>query len=256
MPAYRDLRIGDVGNDVRQLNANLHALGYDALVGVDVDPASDVFSEATAQALAQLQQDRGADPNGELRLAGATFLPEPVRIAAVHAQLGGSAQPGAPVADATSEVVEVQVALSGSQPREVQVGDRARVTLPDNSSVSGTVDRIGTIAQTAAGEDRTAQPAAATVAASIRLDDPASLVGLDQAPVRVEITTEGVADVLSVPVTAIVGRAGGGYAVEVVGDGGRRDLVAVDLGLFDPTAARVQVEGDVREGDHVVVPSS
>jgi hypothetical protein len=30
VPAYRDLRRGDAGNDVRQLNANLHELGYDA----------------------------------------------------------------------------------------------------------------------------------------------------------------------------------------------------------------------------------
>ena len=63
-------------------------------------------------------------------------------------------------------------------------------------------------------------------------------------------------NVLSVPVTAIVGKSGGGFAVEVVLDGGRRTLVAVELGLFDTTAGRVQVEGDLREGDRVVVPSS
>jgi hypothetical protein len=41
----------------------------------------------------------------------------------------------------------------------------------------------------------------------------------------------------------------------VRGDG-RRELVAVKLGLFDTASGRVQVEGDVREGDRVVVPSS
>ena len=60
---------------------------------------------------------------------------------------------------------------------------------------------------------------------------------------------------LSVPVTALVGRSGGGFAVEVVRDGGRRELVAVKLGLFDGTDGRVQVEGDLAEGDDVVVPS-
>ena len=30
VPAYRDLDSGDAGNDVRQLNRNLHELGYDA----------------------------------------------------------------------------------------------------------------------------------------------------------------------------------------------------------------------------------
>ncbi len=60
---------------------------------------------------------------------------------------------------------------------------------------------------------------------------------------------------LSVPVTALVGRSGGGFAVEVVRDGGRRELVAVTLGLFDGTDGRVGVEGDLGEGDDVVVPS-
>src|SRR6266498_2632411 len=48
----------------------------------------------------------------------------------------------------------------------------------------------------------------------------------------------------------------GGSAVEVVRAGGRRELVAVKLGLFDTTAGRVEVEGDLHEGDQVVVPSS
>jgi hypothetical protein len=61
---------------------------------------------------------------------------------------------------------------------------------------------------------------------------------------------------LSVPVTALVGKSGGGFAVEVVRSDGRRELVAVKLGLFDSAAGRVEVEGDLREGDHVVVPSA
>ena len=83
---------------------------------------------------------------------------------------------------------------------------------------------------------------------------PAAARGLDKAPVQVDITTEGVRSALSVPVTAIVGHSGG-FAVEVVGDDGRREVTAVRLGLFDTTAGRVQVEGELAEGDHVVVPS-
>ena len=70
-----------------------------------------------------------------------------------------------------------------------------------------------------------------------------------------DITTEGVKNALSVPVTALVGKSGGGFAVEVVRDGGRRELVAVKLGLFDTADGRVQVEGELDEGDQVVVPS-
>jgi hypothetical protein len=71
----------------------------------------------------------------------------------------------------------------------------------------------------------------------------------------VVITTAGVASALSVPVTALVGKSGGGFAVEVVRTGERRDLVAVQAGLFDTADGRVQVEGDLRDGDRVVVPS-
>ena len=70
-----------------------------------------------------------------------------------------------------------------------------------------------------------------------------------------QITTKGVENALSVPVTALVGKSGGGFAVEVVRAGERRDLVAVRVGLFDTAAGRVQVEGDLRAGDRVAVPS-
>ena len=65
-----------------------------------------------------------------------------------------------------------------------------------------------------------------------------------------EITTRGVESALSVPVTALVGKSGG-FAVEVVRAGGRRELVAVKLGLFDTVGGRVQVEGELGEGDRV-----
>jgi hypothetical protein len=74
---------------------------------------------------------------------------------------------------------------------------------------------------------------------------------------QVQITTAAVTNALNVPVTAIVGKAGDGFAVEVVRAGGRRELVAVKLGLFDTAGGRVQVvQGDLRQGEQVVVPSS
>jgi hypothetical protein len=71
----------------------------------------------------------------------------------------------------------------------------------------------------------------------------------------VEITTKGVERALSVPVTALVGKTGGGFAVEVVRAGGRRALVGVELNLVDDADGRVAVEGDLAAGDDVVVPT-
>jgi multidrug efflux pump subunit AcrA (membrane-fusion protein) len=252
IPAYRGLYLGDVGNDVRQLNQNLHQLGYDHAAGVGIDPNANAFTWQTLKALEKLQHDKGFEVTGQLHIADAVFLPESVRIAKVTGELGGSASPGAPVLYATSDTPEVQVALDPSYQGEVVSGDQAQITLPGNTSVTGRVVRLGMVAQVPAGQNNNAGQA--TIPAFISLDDPGKAGGLD-IPVRVEITTGGVKNALSVPVTAIVGRSGGGFAVEVVRNGGRRDLVAVELGLFDDIAGRVQVEGDLHESDRVVVPS-
>jgi peptidoglycan hydrolase-like protein with peptidoglycan-binding domain len=254
IPAYRDLHSGDEGNDVRQLNRNLHELGYDHAAGVGIDPGDNGFTWKTQGALKKLQSDKGVDATGALDMDDAVFLPESVRIAKLTGELGGSARPGARVAQATSDTLEVQVGLDAWQQGDVKPGDRARITLPANTSVTGKVDRLGRVAE--APEGQNANAAAATIPAYITLDKPKQARGLDRAPVQVEITTKGVRSALSVPVTALVGKSGGGFAIEVVRDGGRRALIAVKLGLFDSADGRVQVvQGELAEGERVVVPS-
>jgi hypothetical protein len=242
VPAYRDLRQGAVGGDVRQLNRTLHVRG-----------AGRAFTAKTESALEALQRRKGAHASGTLSLGDAVFLPGPVRVAKVTGQLGGSAAPGAPVLNATSGRLHVQVNLDPSEQGKVRRGDRAQITLPGNRTVTGKVDGFGRVAQAPAGRGGSA--ADATISTHISLDHPRKARGLDKAPVGVDITTAGVASALSVPVTALVGRSGGGFAVEVARGGGRRDLVPVTLGLFDTAGGRVQVEGDLREGDQVAVPS-
>ena len=254
VPAYRALHVGDAGQDVRQLNRNLHQLGYAADAHVHIDPGDNDFTSKTKQALKVLQRRKGVPANGALVVGEAVFLAESVRISNVTGDLGGFARPGAPVLNATSGELHVQVALDPSQQGAVKQGDRAQITLPGNTPVSGRVEGFGRVAQVPAGQD--GKPADATIPTYIGLDDPGTAKGLDRAPVQVQITTEGVEDALSVPVTALVGKSGAGFAVEVVRAGGRRELVAVQLGLFDTAGGRVQVEGDVGEGEQVVVPSS
>jgi hypothetical protein len=252
MPAYRSLSGGASGPDVTELNANLVHLGY--ATRAQLDPSSDSFGSQTASALAKLQSKLGEDQTGSLALGRVVFLPGAVRIANVAGQLAGLAQPGTRVLFATSDTLEVQLSLDPSQQGEMKAGDRAQITLPGNKSVTGRVDRLGRVAEIPAGQNTGA--GAATIPAYLSLDHPEQARGLDKAPAQVEITTRRVENVLNVPVTAIVGRSGGGFAVEVVRDDGRRELVAVKLGLFDTAGGRVQVDGDLHEGEHVVVPSS
>ena len=241
LPLYRALRAGMKGRDVRQLNRSLH------------QPGGATFTAGTEQPLRALQRKRGAAATGRLDLGDAVFLPAAVRIAKVAAEVGAPARPGAPVLSATSGTLHVQVNLDPSQQGQVSKGDRAQITLPGATQAKGRVAGFGRVARAPAGQGATA--ADATVPTFIALDDPAEASGLDKAPVEVDITTEGVADALSVPVTALVGKAGGGFAVEVVRGGERRELVAVTLGLFDTGGGRVQVEGPLERGDRVVVPS-
>jgi hypothetical protein len=250
-PAYRSLSEGASGPDVAELNANLVHLRY--ATRAQLDPTSDSFSAATAAALRKLQAKLGEDQTGSLALGQVVFLPESVRIAAVTGELGASAQPGAQVLSATSDTLEVQLALDPSQQGAVQKGDRVQITLPSNRSVTGRVDRLGRVAQAPAGQNASA--GGATIPAYISLDDPSTARGLDQAPVQVSITTRGVNDALNVPITAIVGRSGGGFAIEVVRADRQLDLVPVKLGLFDTAGGRVQVEGNLHVGERVVVPS-
>lgn len=86
--------------------------------------------------------------------------------------------------------------------------------------------------------------------------DPPAMSTWNQAPVQVTVTTASVPGALVVPVTALLARSGGGYAVEVVDPGGTHHLVSVSLGLFDDADGLVQVTGSgLATGQEVVVPT-
>jgi hypothetical protein len=75
--------------------------------------------------------------------------------------------------------------------------------------------------------------------------------------VQVGITTASVRGALVVPVTALLARSGGGYAVEVLAAGQRNHLVPVSLGLFDDAEGLVQVTASaLAAGQEVVVPTT
>jgi peptidoglycan hydrolase-like protein with peptidoglycan-binding domain len=250
VPAYRTLVQGLSGPDVRQLNADLVDLTYATKAALG--PASDRFGSQTSRALRKLQARLGLETTGVLLLGQAVFLPSRVRITEVSATSGTPAEQGVSVLSATSTTRQVSIELDAAQQGLVEVGDRVTITLPDGATTPGEVSRVGTVATTPS-ETENASP---TIPVRVTLTHPGSVGQLDQAPVLVAITTDSVENALSVPVTAIVGKSGGGFAVEVVRADGRRELVAVKLGLFDTAGGRVQVEGDLRQGDRVVVPAS
>jgi hypothetical protein len=252
VPAYRALSEGMTGADVRQLNANLVALGY--ATSSELDPASDYFSAETAYALELYQDHLGIPETGSLAPGQVVFLSSAARVTTISAQLGAQAEPGSPVLQATATKRQVTIALDASEQSYVRDGDKVSITLPDNQTTPGVVSYVGTVATTPPSSGGTSSTPVITV--DVTPSDPAATGHLDQAPVQVSITTATVSGVMIVPVDALVSLAGGGYAVEVVEPGGTHELVAVTLGLFDDAGGTVQVSGaGLDAGRQVVVPA-
>lgn len=251
-PAYRALAKGVEGPDVRELNTDLVALGYTSSEGIGSD--SDYFGSETRYALERLQAKLGVKETGSLALGQAIFLPCPLRITKVLGTLGAQAPPGSPVAQASSTARQVVVNMGASSQGGVRKGDRVAITMPTGQTTPGIVTSVGTVA--ASPSSHGGEEGTPTIEIDITPIDPRATGHLDQAPVKISITTAAVAHALVVPVNALLALAGGGYAVEVA-EGRIHHLVAVELGLFDDAEGLVQVSASgLAPGQHIVVPAS
>jgi peptidoglycan hydrolase-like protein with peptidoglycan-binding domain len=251
VPMYRALGAGAKGADVRQLEQNLAALGY---AGFTVD---DSFSAATTVAVRRWQRDLGLTGSGAVEAHRVVFARGPVRVAQRLARLGASAT--GDVVAVTGEVRVVTVSASASESTWAAVGAEVTVGLPGDETTPGEVTSVTTGAPGSAGSGGgtdTAESVDITVAIGDQrlLDRLDQTVRLDAAPVRVTYVVSRRADVLTVPVTALLALAEGGYGVEVVAPEGPR-VVAVEAGLF--ADGRVEVSGaGLAEGLVVGVPGA
>ncbi|WP_155369124.1 efflux RND transporter periplasmic adaptor subunit [Catellatospora vulcania] len=243
LPAYRQLRSGVEGADVKQLEQNLKALGYD---GFTVDRE---FTSSTASAVRAWQEDLGLPETGVVDPGRIVFASGPVRVDALSAAVGDLVQPGTPILTRSGVDRAVVVELEVADERLAEVGAVVQVELPDGRRVPGKVSRVQTVvAPGVNGGDPTTN---LEVTVSLAAKD--AVQGFDQAAVDVEFTAETREGVLTVPVAALLALAEGGYGVEVVEGGGSR-IVAVETGLF--AAGRVEVSGDgLAEGAVVGMPS-
>jgi hypothetical protein len=250
IPDWRPLGEGVTGQDVAQLNRDLVALGDADRTGISA-LGWDYFSWATAAGVAKLQSRLGVSaPSGWLPLGSVVFEPQALRVSQVPGSLGGPAD--GPVLAATSDKHVVTVPLDVSREGEVRTGDQVTVTLPDGTTTPGAVSSVGTAATTSGSGGSPVT----TIGVLVTLTDPRAAGTLDQAPVTVNITTGTARGALVVPVTALVARSAGRYAVEVAGRGNARRWVPVTPGIFDDASGLVQVAGALTPGQRVVVASS
>ncbi|MCB0918318.1 MAG: peptidoglycan-binding protein [Actinobacteria bacterium] len=253
VPAYRTLSSGSSGKDVRQVERNLKALGYD---GFTVDGE---YTGGTAEAVAAWQDDMGLADTGTLTLGEVYFRPGKSRVADELVVVGGTAQPGASILALTSNERIVAIDLDTSDQSLAAVGDKVTVTLPDGADTTGKITSIGSVATSASdsnsgGVGGSTSNDSSTVPVVVALDDPKLASQWDSAPVRVGLVAERAENVLTVPVSALLALAEGGFAVEVE-SGEATQLVAVETGIY--ADGRVEVSGSgIQEGMTVVVPKS
>jgi multidrug efflux pump subunit AcrA (membrane-fusion protein) len=184
---------------------------------------------------------------GTLALGQAVFEPSPLRVTTLTTSLGDPATGS--IFTATGARRVVVISLDASQQGEVKARDKVSVTLPNGSVTAGRISSVGKVATTSSS-------GSATVAVDVTLKHPRAARRWSQAPVTVTITTGRAPNVLVVPVNALLAQPSGGYAVEVVGAGGRHHLVKVTTGMFDDAAGLVQVSGTgLHAGQRAVVPA-
>jgi multidrug efflux pump subunit AcrA (membrane-fusion protein) len=219
--AWRTLEPGLSGVDVRQLERNLRSFAK-----LDVDGTWDA---GTTTAVLRWQKSKGLSQTGTIELGRVVFQPGVRRVESF------SASGGAVTLETTSTRRLVTVDLATSKVGIAKRGARVRVEVPTGGRVGGRIASVGRVA-TASGEDE--EP---TVPVRIRLTGALGAASrLDKAPVTVELERRRASDVLTIPVTALMARSGGGYAVEVR-DGSDARIVPVEPGLY--AGGSVEIEG-------------
>ncbi|GIF96230.1 peptidoglycan-binding protein [Catellatospora citrea] len=235
LPAYRTLITGCRGGDVRQLEANLRALRMGDLT---VDTA---FTAATGAAVKRWQRSLGLADTGTVEPQRVVYAPGPVRIAAHALRVGDPAD--GEVLSHTGATRSVTLRLTEQRRQLAVPGTAVTVRLAAGAEVPGTVDRVGLPAESDGGE-----PA---IEVYVLVADQSAVDGA-AGRVTVRFTAQRRDGVLTVPVTALVALAEGGYGVQVA-EGGTTRYVAVRTGLF--AGGRVEVTaGELAAGVQVVVP--
>ncbi|WP_106971695.1 efflux RND transporter periplasmic adaptor subunit [Streptomyces xylophagus] len=214
---------------------------------VRVKEGDGVLTADLVAAIGRWQAHVGMPATGVLGIGDVTVQTGEVRVGAVQAQIGDDANGSLMTVSSTTKKVSVPV--DASQVGTMSRGDRVTVTLPDNSTVQGTVDVVGTAAtdSTDSGTGGGA-PAQLTVTVSVR--DTGAVRKLTSASVQVAFTSETRKGVLAVPVGALLALSEGGYAVQL--PGGR--LIAVRTGMFAKGLVEVSGTG-VTAGLKVVTTS-
>jgi peptidoglycan hydrolase-like protein with peptidoglycan-binding domain len=223
---------------VRQFEQNLQALGY---TGFTVD---ETYSSGTAEAVKSWQDDLGIDETGRVAPGSVLIAPREIRVAERKANAGDRA--GGPVLTYTGTTRVVSVDLDVRYQKLAKKGAEVSIELTEGETTKGTITKIGKVAKEGQGDNPT------TIEVTIALRSQRAFGTYDKAPVDVHLAANRKADVLAVPIGALIAQPGGGYGVQVV-SGANVRTVRVETGLF--TEGQVEISGSgLSEGMKVGIP--
>ncbi|WP_433376037.1 peptidoglycan-binding protein [Actinoplanes sp. CA-142083] len=229
LPAYRTLRSGVKGTDVKQFEKNLWALGYR---GFTVD---EKYTAATADAVEDWQDDLGLSETGTVETSQIWYAPTAVRVDSQSSENGAVVQPGAELLKYTGTALVATVDLTMDAQRLAKQGAAVQVGMPDGKDLPGRIVKVGTTVQEGQGDQED------TTLIEVTISFSGAPKGVDDAAVSVDFVASERKDVLTVPVAALLALAEGGYGVQVV-DGATTKIVAVETGLF--ADGKVEITGD------------
>ncbi|GAB7040343.1 MULTISPECIES: efflux RND transporter periplasmic adaptor subunit [Catenuloplanes] len=212
---------------------------------VTVRDGEGVLTAALSAAITRWQRDVGLPADGVIEAGDLAVLPGAVRVDSLAVQVGDPATGDLMSVTQTTKVITVQAPVTDAD--ALKPGGTVTLRMPDGTETPGEIGETATVAQTPDG----APPGTAQqVSVTITMSDPKAAGRLDGGTVEVRVEGETRADVLAVPVTALLALREGGYAIQL--PDGR--LIAVATGMF--SGGMVEVSGDgVTEGLAVVTAS-
>ncbi len=236
-PLYRELRYESAasrrlkGDDVAQLQRFLLDLGFDDAGRLEADGE---FGRTTQRAVKAWQKDLGREQTGRVDRTQLIFSPGPLRVET--APRVGADFDRLEVTDAAQEVTAT---FDRKERPFVPVGAEVGIEIDDDETTTGTVTDVAS----EVGDDGTTR-------LSVTIE-PRSTIPGEVERVTVEASRVRATDALTVSVRAVVALASGGYGLEVATPAGP-ELRRVELGVV--VDDRVEISGDIGEGDEVHVP--
>jgi multidrug efflux system membrane fusion protein len=234
---WRDLKVGDTGDDVQAVESAFVALGYDPSGTVTIDQK---FTSLSRSMIQRFEAAYGLTKTTSFPYATVVMRPSDAIVTAIALAVGDTVTTGDSVLTISDTSRIVTFSLAPADRNKIAVGDAVTMRLSTGKNVSGIVASISS------GLDATTNEY--DVVASV--SEPIEGLG-DKVDVTVKASVPLATGALLVPSTALVVRDDGTTTVAVLREG---VVVAVVVTVIATAGQNSAVSSlDLAEGDAIVV---